>query len=97
MEIGREEVEYVAKLARLEITDEEKDTFSQQLSSILTYFDQLKSVDTTGVEPTATVLEQAGVFRDDQARPSLPVERALANAPEAENGYFLVPKILEER
>ncbi|MER3425386.1 MAG: Asp-tRNA(Asn)/Glu-tRNA(Gln) amidotransferase GatCAB subunit C [Nitrospiraceae bacterium] len=97
MEISREEVEHVAKLARLEITEEEKNTFSRQLSGILTYFEQLKKIDTTGVDQTATVLEQPGVLREDQVRPSLPAQQALANAPERGDGYFLVPKILEER
>lgn len=97
MQISKQEVEHVAKLARLEITEAEKDAFSKQLSSILTYIEQLKSWDTTGVEPTTTVLEQTNVFREDQAKPSLPVEQALANAPDSDGGYFRVPKILEER
>ena len=97
MQISKQEVEHVAKLARLEITEAEKDTFSKQLSSILTYIEELKSWDTTGVEPTATVLEQANVLREDQARPSLPVEQAVMNAPDSDGGYFRVPKILEER
>ena len=97
MEISKQEVEHVAKLARLDITESEKDAFSRQLSAILTYIEQLKSIDTTGVEPTATVLEQTNVFREDTVRPSLPVEHALANAPNAQDGYFQVPKILEQR
>ena len=97
MKISKEEVEHVAKLARLEITETEKEAFSQQLSGILTYMEQLKSVDTSGVEPTATVLEQTNVFREDQVRPSLPVGKALMNAPESEEGYFVVPKIIEDR
>ena len=97
MKISKQEVEHVAKLARLEITETEKEAFSQQLSSILTYMEQLKSVDASGVEPTATVLEQTNVFREDQVRPSLPVEKALMNAPESEEGHFVVPKIIEDR
>jgi aspartyl-tRNA(Asn)/glutamyl-tRNA(Gln) amidotransferase subunit C len=95
MHISRQEVEHVAKLARLEITDAEKDAFSQQLSDILAYMEQLKMVDAAGVEPTATVLEQTNVFREDSIRPSLPVEKAIANAPEAEAGHFRVPAIIE--
>ena len=97
MRITREEVEHVAKLARLEITDAEKEAFSQQLSAILTYVEQLRAVDTTGVEPTATVVEQTNVFREDRVQPSLPVEKALSNAPESHDGYFVVPKIIGER
>jgi aspartyl-tRNA(Asn)/glutamyl-tRNA(Gln) amidotransferase subunit C len=97
MNISKEEVEHVARLARLQISEDETDTFSRQLSSILTYIEQLKSIDTMGVEPTATGLDQVNVFREDVVRPSLPVEQALANAPEAEDGYFQVPKILEPR
>jgi aspartyl-tRNA(Asn)/glutamyl-tRNA(Gln) amidotransferase subunit C len=97
MHISKQEVEHVAKLARLEITEAEKDAFSTQLSDILTYIEQLKLWDTTGVEPTATVLEQTNVFREDQVKPSLPVEQALANAPDSDGGYFRVPRILEER
>jgi len=97
MKLSKQEVEHVAKLARLEMTEAEKEAFSRELSSILTYIEQLKSWDTTGVEPTATVLDQDNVFRGDQVRPSLPVETALSNAPEAEDGYFRVPRILEER
>ena len=97
MQISKQEVEHVAKLARLEITEGEKDTFSKQLTSILTYIEELKSWDTTGVEPTATVLEQTNVLREDRARPSLPVEQAVMNAPDSAGGYFRVPKILEER
>ena len=97
MKISKEEVEKVAKLARLEITDAEKAAFSEQLSSILTYVEQLEDLDTEGIEPTATVLDQINVFRDDTVRPSLPADQALANAPEQSEGYFVVPRILEER
>ncbi|MBI4401113.1 MAG: Asp-tRNA(Asn)/Glu-tRNA(Gln) amidotransferase subunit GatC [Nitrospirae bacterium] len=97
MKISKEEVEHVAKLARLEITEAEKEVFSKQLSDILTFMDKLKTLNTEGVEPTATVLEQTNVFREDKSRASLPVEKALANAPESEAGHFRVPKILEER
>jgi aspartyl-tRNA(Asn)/glutamyl-tRNA(Gln) amidotransferase subunit C len=97
LEISKKEVEHVAKLARLEITESEKDALSQQLSSILTYIEQLKAIDTSGVEPTATVLDQSNVFREDTVRPSLSVEHALANAPQADDGYFQVPRILEDR
>jgi aspartyl-tRNA(Asn)/glutamyl-tRNA(Gln) amidotransferase subunit C len=97
MRITKEEVEHVAKLARLDITAAEKDAFAQQLSAILSYVDQLKGVDTTDVEPTATVLDQTNVMRDDIVRASLTADEALGNAPESQDGYFVVPKILQDR
>jgi aspartyl-tRNA(Asn)/glutamyl-tRNA(Gln) amidotransferase subunit C len=97
MDITQKEVEHVAKLARLELSEDEKGTFTRQLSAILTYMDQLKTLDTRGVEPTMTVLPTEHVFRDDEVRPSLPQERALANAPEQADGFFRVPRILEDR
>jgi aspartyl-tRNA(Asn)/glutamyl-tRNA(Gln) amidotransferase subunit C len=97
MEITKQEVEKVAKLARLEITQAEKEAFAKQLSQILTHVETLKQYDTTGIEPTATVLGQVNVFRDDVIRPSLPVDKALANAPAREGDGFSVPKIIEER
>jgi aspartyl-tRNA(Asn)/glutamyl-tRNA(Gln) amidotransferase subunit C len=97
MEINKQEVEKVAKLARLEISEAEQAAFVKQLSQILTHVETLKQYDTEGVEPTATVLGQVNVFREDVVRPSLPVEKALANAPEREADGFAVPKIIEER
>ncbi len=97
MEISREDVAHVAKLARLEVSEEEQATFARQLSAILTHIDQLKQVDTAGIEPTATVLPTDNVFRDDVARASLSREQALANAPDQADGFFRVPKILEDR
>ena len=97
MEITLKEVEQVAKLARLELSEDEKAVYARQLSAILTYMDQLKALDTSGVEPTATVLPTDNVFRDDQVRSSLPQEAALANAPDQADGFFRVPRILEDR
>jgi aspartyl-tRNA(Asn)/glutamyl-tRNA(Gln) amidotransferase subunit C len=97
MQITKHDVEHVAKLARLEITEAESSAFSRQLSAILTYMEQLNRFDTTGIEPTTTVLPQTNVVREDEARPCLPVDAALANAPERENGFFVVPRILSDR
>jgi aspartyl-tRNA(Asn)/glutamyl-tRNA(Gln) amidotransferase subunit C len=97
MHVSQDEVEKVAKLARLEVTPAEKDAFARQLSQILTHVEKLKEYDTSNIEPTATVFGQVNVFRDDVVRPSLPVEKALANAPEREADGFAVPKIIEER
>jgi aspartyl-tRNA(Asn)/glutamyl-tRNA(Gln) amidotransferase subunit C len=97
MDISHADVEHVAKLARLELSEDEKVNFARQLSAIFTYMDQLKAVDTAGVPPTATVLPTENVFRDDDVRPSLPQEKALANAPDQADGFFRVPRILEDR
>jgi aspartyl-tRNA(Asn)/glutamyl-tRNA(Gln) amidotransferase subunit C len=97
MEITKQEVEKVAKLARLELTEGEKAAFTTQLSQILTHVETLKQYDTTGVEPTATVLGQVNVFRQDSVSPSLSIDRAMDNAPESIDGFFVVPKIIEYR
>jgi len=97
MEISTEQVERVAKLARLDVSEAEKATFARQLSSILTHIDQLTALDTTGVESSAAVLPTENVFRDDTVRPSLSQEQALANAPDQADGFFRVPKILDNR
>ena len=97
MEITKQDVEKVALLARLRVTEDEKAIFATQLSQILTHVEQLNRYDTAGVEPTTTVMGQVNVFRDDVVRPSLPAEKALANAPEREGDGFCVPRIFEER
>jgi aspartyl-tRNA(Asn)/glutamyl-tRNA(Gln) amidotransferase subunit C len=97
MEITKLEVEKVAKLARLEITEAEKAAFVKQLSQILTHVERLREYDTKGIEPTAAVLGAVNVFREDIVRPSLAVDKALTNAPEREGDAFAVPKIIEDR
>ena len=97
MEISQDDVAHVAKLARLEVSEDEKTVFARQLSAILTHIDQLKQLDTAGVEPTTTVLPSDNVFREDEVRPSLTSEQALSNAPDQEDGFFRVPRILEGR
>ena len=95
MEITKQDVEKVASLARLHVTESEKDTFAKQLSQVLTHVEQLSRYDTAGIAPTTTVMGQVNVFRDDMVRPSLPVDQALANAPEREGDGFGVPRIIE--
>ena len=95
MKITKQEVEHVAKLARLELSEQEKEKLTDQLSGILTYVETLNGLDTKGVEPTAHVLDIRNVMRDDVPSPSLPRERALANAPDQAAGHYKVPKIIE--
>jgi aspartyl-tRNA(Asn)/glutamyl-tRNA(Gln) amidotransferase subunit C len=95
MKITREEVENVAVLARLELTGEEKDIFTGQMDAILAYVDKLNELDTSGVIPTAHAVPMENAFRDDEARPSIGVDSALANAPERADGFFRVPKVIE--
>ena len=97
MEITQQDVEKVAQLARLAVTPSEKETFAEQLTQILTHVEKLNQYDTAGVEPTSTVMGHMNVFREDIVRPSLSVEKALANAPQRESDGFAVPRILEER
>ena len=97
VEITQQDVEKVAQLARLAVTPAEKETFAKQLTQILAHVDTLNQYDTTGIEPTATVMGQVNVFREDLVRPSLPSDKTLANAPAREADGFVVPKILEER
>ncbi|HEX9019914.1 MAG TPA: Asp-tRNA(Asn)/Glu-tRNA(Gln) amidotransferase subunit GatC [Nitrospirota bacterium] len=95
MKISQQEVEHVARLARLELSEQEKEELTDQLSNILTYVEKLNELDTKGVEPTAHVLDINNVMREDVAGESLPQERALANAPEKAAGHYKVPKIIE--
>ncbi len=94
--ITREEVEHVARLARLELSPAEKERMRIQLDGILGYIEKLREVDVTGVEPTTHVIPLVNVMREDEVRPSYPVDAMLANAPEPEGDCFRVPKILEE-
>lgn len=91
----RMDIEKVARLARLELTEEEKITFGKQLEQILNYMEQLNEIDTTGVEPTSHVIPISNVFKEDELKPSFPQEEVLAIAPDEEDGHFKVPKIIE--
>ena len=89
------DIEKVARLARLELSDEEKNTFGNQLEQILTYMEQLNRIDTTGVEPTSHAIPIQNAFREDEARPSSSREEVLGIAPEEGDGHFKVPRIIE--
>lgn len=96
MAISREEVEKVALLGRLLLSEEELDRMTRQLGDILGYIDLLSELDTEKVEPMAHALDVANVFREDIARPSLDRESALANAPHRDDECYLVPAVLGE-
>lgn len=87
------DVEHVARLARLNLTEDEKVKFSKQLGDILKYMEQLNEVDTTGVEPMNHPIDFSNVMREDVARYDNTREELMANAPEVEQDYFKVPKI----
>jgi aspartyl-tRNA(Asn)/glutamyl-tRNA(Gln) amidotransferase subunit C len=91
MAISRDEVLHVARLARLALTDEEVERLGAQLSAILEAVGKVSELDLADVEPTAHPLDLINVWSEDEPRPSLPVEEALANAPDREGGFFRVP------
>jgi aspartyl-tRNA(Asn)/glutamyl-tRNA(Gln) amidotransferase subunit C len=91
MAISRDEVVHVARLARLALTEDELDRFVDQLGAILEAVGKVSELDLSGVEPTLNPLDLANVWAEDEPRPSLPPEEALANAPAVEGGAFRVP------
>lgn len=95
MKISREEVQRVAELSRLEFSESELGTFTDQLGDILEYIEKLGELETDGVEPTAHILDLATPLREDTTKPLLGTEEALANAPETHDGYFTVPNVIE--
>lgn len=92
--LTREQVEHVALLARLELSEDEKDKYARQLNDILGYFEMLNRLDTENVPPTAHVLPLKNVYREDVVCDHMSNERALDNAPAPEEGSFRVPKIV---
>ena len=95
MALTPEEVRWVAHLARLELTAAERETMTRQLNAIVEYVAQLRQVNTEGVEPLAHPLPVQNVFRPDEPAPSLPVDEALANAPDRRGDFYGVPAVLD--
>ncbi|HPO12258.1 MAG TPA: Asp-tRNA(Asn)/Glu-tRNA(Gln) amidotransferase subunit GatC [Candidatus Hydrogenedentes bacterium] len=93
--ITREQVEYVAGLAQLELDDAAKARLQQEMGEILSYMDKLNELDTSNVEPMMHAMEMTNVFREDCAGESLAREAALRDAPQQDGEYFIVPKILD--
>ena len=96
MPISKDDVKYIASLARLELTEKETEYFTGQLSAIINYVDQLKKLDTSNVEPTTHAMPLQNVFREDVVKTSLKKEDVLRNAPAKEKDLFKVPRIIEE-
>ena len=94
--ISDKDVEHVARLARLTLSESERAKMREQLSAILQYIDKLKAIDVTGVEPTSHAVPLLNVLRADEPAPCLPQSEALANAPDRVGELFRVPRIIED-
>lgn len=94
MKITVKDVEHIAKLAKLTLSDGEKEAYTQQMSDILQYMEKLNELDTSDVEPLSHVMEVTNAFRGDEPKESLPQEEALKNAPKSDGEFFVVPKVI---
>jgi len=97
MKLSQEEVEHIAKLARLRLNPEEKEKYSSQLSNILNYMEKLQTVNTTKVEPTSQVTGLTNIMREDEIIESGIADELIAGAPVQSNGYIKIPKIFENK
>lgn len=95
MAVTIKDVEHIAKLAKLNFTEDEKMGFTEQFNEILSFMDKLNELDTTNVEPLSHVIELQNVLREDRVRESLPTEEALKNAPSHTDQFFKVPKVID--
>jgi aspartyl-tRNA(Asn)/glutamyl-tRNA(Gln) amidotransferase subunit C len=95
MAVTKQDVDKVATLSRLSFEESEKGPLMSTLNDILGYFDMLRELDTEKVEPLTHILPVHNVMREDEVRPSLPQETALANAPKSDRGHFVIPKVIE--
>ncbi len=93
--IEKKQVEHIANLSRLRLTEEEIKTFGGQLDGILKYVEKLNELDTKDIEPTSHVIDLVNVMREDAPRPSLPLEEAVGNAPAETGNLYRVPRIIE--
>jgi len=94
MKITVTDVEHIAKLAKLTLSDGEKEAYTQQMSDILQYMEKLNELDTSDVEPLSHVMEVTNAFREDDPKESLSQEEALKNAPKSDGDFFVVPKVI---
>ncbi len=97
--ITRESVEHIAKLARLEFTDADYDKLTVEMNTVIGYIDQLSELTVTGIEPLENINEsvETNILRPDSAKESLTSAQALSNAPKSADGFFLVPKVIEQQ
>lgn len=95
MKIDSAQVDHIARLSRLALSENEKQRYGNQLNNILTNIEKLGELDTSSIEPTFHVLELANVKRQDTLKPSLPTDEALSNAPDPSGGFYRVPSIIE--
>ncbi len=95
MKLTPEQVEHVALLGRIKLTEEERELFTTQLNSIISHFEQLQQLDTSGVPPMSHAVPVSDVFREDEPGESLSTEEALQNAPEQARDCFQVPRVIE--
>ncbi len=94
MAVTIKDVEHIAELARLRFNEKELDNFTHQLNEILSYVEKLNELDTENVEPLSHPVENSNVFRDDEVKPSVKRDEALRNAPEKDDSFFKVPKVI---
>lgn len=95
MKITAADVEHVARLARLELSDEEKNLFAGQMDAILAYVEKLNELNTDGILPTSHAVPMENAFREDITQPSIGTDKALANAPDKADDFYRVPKVIE--
>ncbi|MEW6066978.1 MAG: Asp-tRNA(Asn)/Glu-tRNA(Gln) amidotransferase subunit GatC [Nitrospirota bacterium] len=95
MKISREDIEHIASLARLSLSEKERELFGLQLSKILAYMEKLNELDTSDIEPTSHVLLLNNVMREDEPKDSIPREDVLSNAADHTEKFYRVPKIIE--
>jgi len=95
MSISKADIKNVATLARLNLQDEDVEKFTKQVSDILSYMNTLNKINTTDIEPTSHAVELTNAFREDIVKTSYDTDSALSNAPDSENGCFIVPKVVQ--
>jgi aspartyl-tRNA(Asn)/glutamyl-tRNA(Gln) amidotransferase subunit C len=94
MKVSLEQVENIAKLARIYLTDQEKEKLSKELSKILSYVEKINELDTSNIEPTAHILDIHNVFREDIVKDSMPVKEVTDLAPKHQDNFIVVPKVI---